>query len=50
MAGGMFEYLALATGYQSLLLLVVVFYALALIPWRLRRGPAIGAAPASLDQ
>jgi len=34
MVGGMFEYLALATGYQSLLLLVVVFYALALIPWR----------------
>jgi hypothetical protein len=39
MVGGMFEYLALATGYQSLLLLVA-FYALALIPWRRTRGSA----------
>ena len=37
MVGGMFEYLALATGYQSLLLLVVAFYALALVPWRRTR-------------
>jgi hypothetical protein len=50
MIGGMFEYLALATGYQSLLLLVVAFYALALIPWRLRREPAIGASAAGLEQ
>jgi hypothetical protein len=50
MVGGMFEYLALATGYQSLLLLVVVFYALALIPWRRQRGPAVNtSAEASLD-
>ena len=43
MVGGMFEYLALATGYQSLLLLVVAFYALALIPWR-RTQPVPAAA------
>ncbi len=51
MVGGMFEYLALATGYQSLLLLVVVFYALALIPWRRQREPALGASAAAvIDQ
>jgi hypothetical protein len=43
MVGGMFEYLALATGYQSLLLLVVGFYALALIPWRRTRNSAVAA-------
>ena len=43
MVGGMFEYLALATDYQSLLLLVVVFYALALVPWR-RTDEAIASA------
>jgi hypothetical protein len=47
MVGGMFEYLALATGYQSLLLLVVAFYALAPIPWRLRRGPAVNTSAAA---
>jgi hypothetical protein len=40
MVGGMFEYIALATGYQSLLLLVVAFYALAIMPWR-RSGQAV---------
>jgi len=43
MVGGMFEYLALATGYQSLLLLVVAFYALALVPWR-RADEAVASA------
>jgi hypothetical protein len=38
MVGGMFEYLALATGYQALLLLVVAFYALALVRWRRARS------------
>jgi hypothetical protein len=42
MLGGMFEYLALAIGYQSLLLLVA-FYMLALIPWR-RAGKATASA------
>ena len=51
MVGGMFEYLALATRYQSLPLLVVAFYALALIPWWRRRGPAIDAgSAAAFDQ
>ena len=40
MLGGMFEYLALVTGYQSLLLIVIVFYAIALLLWR-RTGPAL---------
>jgi spermidine synthase len=44
MLGGMFEYLALATGYQSLLLLVVAFYAVAILPWRrAQRAVAPGA-------
>ena len=34
MVGGMFEYVALATGYRSLLLLVLAFYALAFVLWR----------------
>jgi spermidine synthase len=34
MIGGMFEYIALASGYRSLLLLVLVFYALAFVLWR----------------
>jgi spermidine synthase len=40
MLGGMFEYLALVTGYQSLLLIVIVFYAIALALWR-RTEPAL---------
>jgi spermidine synthase len=44
MVGGMFEYLALATGYRSLLLLVVVFYALALVPWRRARTTTASAS------
>src|SRR5262249_55070451 len=34
MVGGMFEYLALATGYQSLLLVVIAFYVAAFMIWR----------------
>ena len=37
MLGGMFEYLALVTGYQSLLLIVIAFYAVALLLWRRTR-------------
>ena len=47
MLGGMFEYIALATGYQSLLLIVIVFYAVALMLWR--RMEPIGATPASMN-
>jgi spermidine synthase len=34
MFGGMFEYIALATGYRFLLLIVIVFYGLAFLLWR----------------
>lgn len=34
MAGGVFEYMALASGYQSLLILVIAFYAIAYFFWR----------------
>jgi hypothetical protein len=41
MVGGVCEYAALASGYQSLLLLVIVFYAIAYIFWK-----QAGTAPA----
>jgi hypothetical protein len=43
MVGGMFEYIALATGYQALLLPVIAFYAVALVLWR-RMAPAAAQA------
>jgi hypothetical protein len=38
MFGGMLEYTALATGYQALLLPVMLFYGVALVLWRRMRG------------
>lgn len=43
MVGGMLEYLALATGYQALLLPVIAFYGVALVLWR-RAGLSIKPA------
>jgi len=40
MVGGVFEYIALATGYQSLLLVVIAFYAVAYFFWRSSGHPA----------
>ncbi len=41
MVGGVCEYIALANGYQSLLLLVILFYAIAYFFWRrLKAAPA----------
>ena len=43
MVGGVCEYVALASGYQSLLLLVIVFYVVAYFFWRRTGGAAATA-------